>query len=193
MGEFINNLLEHCVSNNSVTQFEEGVYLSTADAMKCDELLMKEKLIQSKINKYKHELQRARSLLSAYRKKNIASHLPAILKTQIIYQIPKPVLTKILDKCFSDNISMSDLVENVKSMYKQMNHGNIDVSDTEEKIFNSDEEEMLQTLQSKKRKRQVRTKIAKKQRSDSNEQRDVYEKEDSHNLASDLCLSDSEA
>jgi len=190
---FINVLLEKCVAKKTVVGFDDDLYFTTNDASQYDNLLLKEQFIESKINKYKQEMRKARKLLSEYRKgKNLKSHLPSALKTQVIYQIPPTALLKIFDKCFSDNVSISNLVDQVNLMCKRIKTDQIEVSDTEEKIFDSDEEALFESLSSKKRKSQARVKRTKRQRVVSDSKDVVPVKEDLHRLASDLLLSEDE-
>lgn len=196
MDAFIVQLLQRCVKNKMIHQYDNEVYMAEEDSRKFDELLHKQKLIEAKVNRYKREKLKALKIISEFRmQRNLKMHLPHILQSNIISMISSPALTKLLDASFSSDNNVHQLIEKVNAFCNDINT-HLSISDTDEKIFNSEEEELAACESRKKTRTFKRKRVSrchKKKHSTDDDCAELSSRSEIKNqLESDLYLSDSE-
>ena len=166
MNVFVEDLLKRGVESLMVTNHGDDVYMTVEDGQRFDELLCKEKLIEAKIHHFQKEKRKARQIMVEYKKRNnLKTHLPNVLKSNVIDMISSVALTKLLETNFSDEKSFTGLVSNVNRFCDHIK-SDLAISDTEEKIFDSEEESMAcsKTKTKRKAKSSNRQKKDKRQR-----------------------------
>ena len=187
MSTFVDTLLQKCCEKKMICEYEEEVYLSNEDSIKLDELLCKQKLIESKINRYKQEKLKAMNIIKGFKlARNLKDHLPRVLEKNIIKMISSTALSKLLETSFAGEKHIEGLIAKMNELCKQNNATICNVSDTDEKIFDSEEERILQestSRKSTKRSKTTRRLLHKKRRLSENTQCEI---------ASDLFLSSDE-
>ncbi len=142
-----------------VFEYDGHFFLTEEDGQKYDELLHKQKMIDDKICRYKREKAKSVKILSNFKvKKNLKTSLPDVLQSSIVNMISSPALTKLLDQSFSKDKNIHCLIERVNSYCDHINTS-LNISDTDEKIFDS-EEEALCVVESKKSKSSKRKKTS---------------------------------
>ena len=78
-------------------EYESGIYLSPADSQECDELEMKMKLIDEKLNHYRTQRKRAATRIQMIKRhKNLKDDIVKTIRSNIVYNLPSGVLEEIL-------------------------------------------------------------------------------------------------
>lgn len=156
--DFVNFIMNHCVKNQLIVEYGDGIYLSPNDSQRADELKMTVKLIDSKIAHYKGQRRKAINKLSNMTAaKNLKDHVFRTVGSNVLNLIQPNVLSDILS-CTKDEQDVFAMIERIKSVTATKNSKTectFDISDTDQTVVEETEEdiEIARRMKSQKRKR----------------------------------------
>ena len=156
--EFSKSVLRHSVEHKLLHEYEDGIYLSQSDSQECDELQMKMKLIDDKLNHYRSQKKRAATRIQMIKRhKNLRDDVVKTVSSNIFNLIPSGMLESILS-------SSEPKVQDISTMLQRLASAKacpakslgLEVSDSDESIIEEDDFMEMIKKKAPKRKRKMR-------------------------------------
>ena len=157
--EFSKSVLRHSVEHKLLHEYEDGVFLSQSDSQECDELQMKMKLIDDKLNHYRSQKKRAATRIRMIKRhKNLRDDVVKTVSSNIFNLIPSGMLESILSSSETKVQDISTMLQRLASAKAcSAKSLGLEVSDSDESIV--EEVEFMKEICKKKapkRKRKMR-------------------------------------